>query len=127
MRTTSMVMALLVLGAAAAAATPTYEPRQAFSESDTNGDGRVDRDEFRVRTIDVFYAADANKDTFLSVEECAVLPGGNDLQRGDTNRDGKLDLDEFLRIREIEYEDVDRDDDGTLSVTEVIEAWEPRK
>ncbi len=127
MRTTSMVIALLLLGVAAAAATPTYEPRQAFSESDTNSDGRVDRDEFRVRTIDVFYAADANKDTFLSVEECAVLPGGDDLRRADTDGDGRIDLDEFLRVREIDYEAVDRDDDGTLSVTEVIEAWEPRK
>lgn len=126
MRTSICLLALLVAASAALAA-PTYEPRQAFSETDTDGNGEVDRGEFRVRTIDVFYAADANKDTVLGSEELTVLPGAASLRAGDTDRDGRLDLDEFIRIREIEFESADGDDSGTLSVTEVIEAWEPRK
>ena len=124
---------MLVSGAAFAqaaqpAAKPTYDPRTAFTETDTNHDGAVDREEFEQRLTEVFYAADVNKDGTLSSQEVtATLVQTESLGAADSNHDGKLTLHEFLRARSQDFEQADTNDDGLLEVDEVVNAYETRQ
>jgi Ca2+-binding EF-hand superfamily protein len=127
--TTTLVLATALWAAGpAAAAEPRapYDPRAAFAEADTNHDGSVDHEEFHARIVEVFYAADRDKDGFLSVEELEVLPLGGDLAKADRNGDGKLSLREFYRLRFADYDDADQDGDEVLSVDEVVGVFERR-
>jgi Ca2+-binding EF-hand superfamily protein len=129
MRSTWMlVLAAVFLSAADAAraeeAQQKYDPRAAFAETDTNHDGIVDRQEFDVRIVEVFYRADVNKDGFLSAEEIARLTFPDDMKNADSNGDGRISLHEFERVRELDFETADRNKDGVLSVDEVIAVYE---
>lgn len=116
----------LVAGAARAqAGKPTYDPRAAFAETDTNHDGAVDHDEFLARMTEVFYRADVNKDGVLTVDEVtATLVQTPNLDAADANHDGKLTLHEFLSARFKDYDQVDTNGDGLLELDEVVNAYE---
>jgi Ca2+-binding EF-hand superfamily protein len=106
---------------------PSYDPRTAFSETDTNHDGAIDREEFEARMTEVFYAADVNKDGTLSAEEVTVtLVQTENLTSADSNHDGKLTLHEFLRARSRDFEQTDTNGDGLLEVDEVVSVYEKR-
>jgi hypothetical protein len=109
----------------AQAAKPPYDPRVAFSETDTNHDGAIDRDEFDERMTNVFFLADTNKDGTLSPAECAatLVQTGN-LGTADSNHDGRLTLHEFLRARARDFDRVDTNADGLLELDEVIVVFE---
>jgi hypothetical protein len=128
----ALVVAVGVVGGGAHAQTakPTYDPRAAFAETDTNHDGAVDHDEFLARMTEVFYRADVNKDGVLTVDEVAVtLVQNPNLDAADTNHDGKLTLHEFLTARFKDYDQVDANHDGLLELDEVVNAYEkpPKK
>ena len=101
-----------------------YDPRTAFKEADSNGDGTIDRWEFYNRIVEVFYHADADKDGYLSREEIARLTFPDDMQNADSGHDGRISLNEFLRVRELDFETADRNKDGVLSLQEVIDIYE---
>jgi Ca2+-binding EF-hand superfamily protein len=121
----------LALGVSAATAVlaqakpPPYDPHQALHETDTNGDGFVDRGEFEARMVEVFFFADTDRDGFLSEEELAkgvVFP--EDFRHADTNHDGRLSLYEFEAVRFHDFDRVDADKDGRLSEAEVVAVYE---
>jgi hypothetical protein len=96
------------------------DPRAAFADTDRNGDGRVDPEEFNARMIETFFFADKDKDGYLVVAEYAVLGlAPEDFQRGDANRDGRLGLYEFLDTMDEVFDRADANSDGTLSLEEV--------
>lgn len=101
-----------------------YDPRAAFAETDTTADGAIDRQEFYVRVVEVFYRADTNKDGFLAADEVALLTFPDDMRKADSNRDGRISVHEFVRIRDLDFEEADRDKDGLLSIDEVVGAYE---
>lgn len=105
-------------------AKPAYDPKAAFTETDTNHDGQIDIEEFHVRIVDVFYVNDANKDGFLVVEEFNRLPFHEDFAKADRNADGRLSLPEFVRIRFVQFEAADSNHDGQLSSEEVVTVYE---
>ena len=109
---------------AADAAPPKHDPRKAFKESDTNGDGAVDHEEFQIRITEVFYFADANKDGYLDATELKALAFPEDFKEQDKDANGRVSLREFLRVRFIDFEKVDTNEDGVLEVDEVVSAWE---
>jgi EF hand/EF-hand domain pair len=124
---TALLVAVELVGgsAGAQAGTPTYDPRAAFAETDTNHDGAVDHDEFLVRMTEVFYRADVNKDGVLTVDEVgATLVQAPTLDAADANHDGKLTLHEFLSARFKDYDQVDTNHDGLLELDEVVKAYE---
>ena len=97
-----------------------------FEEMDTNGDGRVTRDEWRGndRSFDVH---DWNRDGMLSGDE--LRPGSRrrtDRDRSvrfdqlDRDNDGYLSFSEWPRDRQVFYR-LDRDDDGRLSRSELAD------
>jgi len=108
----------------AADAGPKHDPRAAFKETDTNGDGVVDHEEYHVRIVEVFYFADANKDGFLDPAELRRLAFPEDFTEDDKDANGRVSLREFLRVRFADFTKVDTDGDGVLSVDEVVAAWE---
>jgi Ca2+-binding EF-hand superfamily protein len=110
---------------AAEAAKP-FDPRAAFAETDTNGDGQIDHEEFYSRMVDVFFAADTNKDGFLSAEEYSRLPFSQSFKDADTNHDGRISLPEFVRDRFRQFEAADTNHDGELSLDEVLSTYEER-
>jgi Ca2+-binding EF-hand superfamily protein len=72
----------------------------------------------------VFYAADANKDGFLDPTELKQLAFPDDFREDDKDRNGRVSLREFLRVRFADFPKADRDDDGMLSIDEVVTTWE---
>jgi len=104
-----------------------FDPRAAFAETDKNGDGQIDHEEFYERLVDVFFSADTNKDGFLSPEEYQRLPFSGAFKDADTNGDGRLSLPEFVRIRFRQFEAADSNHDGELSLDEVLTTYEERK
>ena len=124
-RPTVLAIAGLLMATAALADGPgSYNPRTAFSQSDTDRSGAVDRRELYDRCVEVFYHADGDRDGFLVVEEARRLPHVADLKTGDSDRDGRLSVNEYVRLRDLEFEAADGDKDGELTVDEVVEAWQ---
>lgn len=118
-------MALLALAARVGAedTAATYDPKAAFAETDRNGDGVVDLEEFHQRIVDVFYSSDADKDGTLSAAELARLPRPEAMKDVDENGDGKVSLHEFVRVRFLQFQEADVNHDGELTLEEVMRVY----
>jgi hypothetical protein len=118
---------LLVAPAARADDRPSgYDARAAHAQTDRNGDGQVDLEEFHVRLVDVFFLGDADKDGVITAPELnAVVVFPVALAEVDDNGDGKIQLYEFLHMRYEQFKEADENGDGLLSVEEVVEAAKP--
>jgi len=103
------------------------DPRAAFAESDLNRDRVIDRGEFQTRMVEVFYAADVNKDGFLDPTELKRLAFPEDFTDDDKDRDGRVSMHEFLRVRFHDFDLADTNHDGELSLEEVVAAYEGKK
>jgi len=121
MRPLMLALASLLLAGSAIAqpAAPTSEDvNRAFRETDRNGDGKIGREEFHQRTVEVFYFLDTNRDGYLVVGEIAVIPV--ELFRGaDRDGDGKLSLQEYLNARFKNFEAMDANGDGVVTREEL--------
>ena len=116
--------AICLLAAAAPGGACAQTDSEAFSLTDYNKDGVIDRQEYQRRMIEVFYFDDKNKDGFVTVEELQAI-GPVDMQAfraADKNGDGKLSVDELVTYRVVDFEDADKNHEGVLSYEEV-EAW----
>ncbi len=103
----------------------THDPRVAHQETDSNGDGQIDRAEFHARMVEIFFHGDANKDGYMVWAELAkavALP--EDFRDADRHGDGRYSLYEFIEVRFHDYGLVDTDHDGLLSVEEVVKVFE---
>ena len=104
---------------------PTHDPRVAHEETDTNGDGQVDRAEFNARMVEIFFHGDANKDGYMTPAELEkTVPFPDDFRDADRNGDGRYSLYEFIEVRFYDFRLVDTNDDGLLSVEEVVVIFE---
>ena len=103
-----------ILGQAALAA----GERSAFDETDRDGDGSIDHEEYRLRMVETFYFLDENGDGFLVLKE---MPGitEKDIADADENGDRRFDMNEFLVIRFLGFTAADRNSDGGLDRGEV--------
>lgn len=118
---------VLVFGAGSISAdeVPLHDPRAAHEEADTNDDGQVDRAEFHARMVEVFFFGDADKDGYLTraeLEKTVSFP--DDFKNADRDGDGRYSLYEFIEVRFYDFGVVDTDDNGLLSVNEVIVVFE---
>jgi Ca2+-binding EF-hand superfamily protein len=104
-----------------------HDPEAAFAETDENGDGRVDREEFHHRVVEIFFHGDRDKDGYMTPEELtAAVEFPKDFEGKDRNGDGRISLYEFIQVRFATFDEVDTDQDGTLSMDEVVKAFEVR-
>ena len=115
---------LAVWAAPAGADSMDGEARAAHSESDRNADGRVDRNEFYVRMVEIFYGADGDKDGVLILVELQKIDEDMVFEPADNDGDGKVTLSEYVDQRFESFHEADVNSDGMLSVEEVIDAYE---
>jgi len=126
----SLLTLALVLSAGSSSADDpkpksSHDPRAAHAAADLNDDGQIDRREFHLRMVEVFFHADTDKDGFMEVEElnrATVIE--EDFNAADNDDDGKISLYEFIEFRFYLFEEVDTDSDGRLSVEEVVVVFE---
>jgi Ca2+-binding EF-hand superfamily protein len=122
-----LTLALVLSAAFAGADTakPEHDPRAAHAEADQNKDGQIDRREFHLRMVEVFFHADTDKNGFLKPEElnrATVLE--EDFSEADKDGDGLIKLYEFIEYRFHLFDEADTNSNGTLSVEEVVAAFE---
>ena len=106
-----MGLALLSTAVAAHAAGP-KTPAEDFATLDLDKNGTLDWKEYRSRVSEIFFFADADNDGRLDAEEAATLGEGMAI------RDGGLSHDAFLEAHRKAFDDLDRDDDGRLTLAE---------
>jgi Ca2+-binding EF-hand superfamily protein len=122
-----VTLALLLSGVSAQAEdpAPTHDPKAAHAKADLNGDGQIDRREFHLRMVEVFYHADADKTGFLKPEELnKATVFEEDFSEADKDGDGRISLYEFIEYRFDDFDEVDTNSDGLLSAEEVTVAFE---
>jgi hypothetical protein len=84
---------------------------------DKNDDGVIDRGEFQILIIEIYYLADDDKDGTLTQKELEEVEPGV-FEAADANEDDKLTLREYENARFGDYEAADTDDDGVVSLPE---------
>ena len=103
---------------------PAHDPKAAHAQADKNGDGYIDRREFHLRMVEVFYHADVDKTGFLAPAELnKATVFEEDFSEADGNGDGKISLYEFIEYRFDDFDEVDTDSNGLLSVQEVVASF----
>jgi Ca2+-binding EF-hand superfamily protein len=121
------LFALAALPALAEEAPKAHDPRAAFAETDENADGRIDREEFHHRMVEIFFHGDRDKDGYMTDAELAgAVEFPKDFAGADRDADGRISLYEFIRVRFATFDEVDGDQDGLLSIEEVVNAFEVR-
>ncbi len=102
---------------------PPHDPRAAHAATDQNHDGEIDRDEFEQRIIQVFYFVDTDKDGFVTIGQLTVFDEALLFETADLDGDSRLSLPEFLDARFENYRRADTDRSDTLSIEEVVAAF----
>jgi Ca2+-binding EF-hand superfamily protein len=118
---------LLLLGASVAAADgapPDETLEEIFAQTDSNGDGFVDRREYYIRVVDVYYLADVDRNGTLDAKEFEWTLMG-EFEDADANGDAKVTLPELMNQGADLLEVADTDGDGQLSWKETTDAFEP--
>lgn len=111
---------------------------QAFKTIDSNGDGKISKEEAAAKSPNLaanFDAVDTNKDGFLSLKEIwdaqqkmseAVRQANEkftrSLQKADKNNDGKLSREEAKALPRLSnnFDQIDANKDGFLMLPEII-------
>jgi len=94
------------------------ELRQQFQETDRNGDGRIDREEFHRRSAELFYFLDKDRKSYLMIGDIKGL-AVEDFKAVDRQGDGKLTLEEFINARFRNFDAADTNSDGVLTIAEI--------
>jgi Ca2+-binding EF-hand superfamily protein len=105
----------------AASAVTAQDAQEDFRTTDRNGDGAVDAQEYRLRMVEVFYLADKNKDSSLTLEELQSSETVDVAAYGaaDANGNGVLLMQEFVEYRMTNFSQADANKDGKLTADEV--------
>jgi hypothetical protein len=90
----------------------------ALKAGDKDNDGSMDIDEFVAYEIELFTAADKNRDRFLSPQEAAAPDA--QFRAADRNTDGKLSLGEAVASKVIDFFEIDTNKDGVITVQEIM-------
>lgn len=115
------IVTVMIAAAAYGAEIDRMDANATMALSDKNQDGRLDREEYHQRMTEVFFFLDTNKDGSLTFDEIKVV-GNVDPERFKAiDRDGnqRLSLHEYLYALHNDFDEADRDKDGTLDVDEL--------
>lgn len=84
-----------------------------FERLDTNGDGVIQRTEFEVKKMEVFYVLDANQNIGIELEETNLKP--EVFNAADKDGDGTLSGVEFIEAPFTQFEAADTNTDQVIS------------
>ena len=95
--------------------------RERFKAADKNGDGRLDREEFRQAVIEGFYFRDKERKGYLTADQ---LPEARReaFKAANVKGDGRLTLQEEVNAMMKDFDAADVDKDGKLTYEE-LEAY----
>ena len=115
--TAALTLALLAPRVDAQIGTPRPDLRVAFNAADKNGDGRLDREEFRQAAIEGFYFRDKEHKGYLTANQ---LPEASRaaFKAANVKGDGRLTLQEEVNAVMKDFEAADVDKDGALTYEE---------
>jgi Ca2+-binding EF-hand superfamily protein len=118
--TWSLLAAALAAGAAYAQQPVVREEvvAAAVKAGDKDNDGSIDIDEFVAYEIELFTAADKNRDRFLSPQEAGAPEAL--FRAADRNNDGRLSLGEAVASKVIDFFEIDTNKDGVITVQEIM-------
>jgi EF hand len=115
----TLCCALVATGSATWAQLPSPQQlRQQFQETDRNRDGKIDREEFHRRSVELFYFLDKDRKGYLVIVDIQGLPP-EDFKAANRRGDGKLNLDEFINARFRHFDLADTNGDGVLTLQEI--------
>lgn len=109
---------LVATGAALGQMPSPQELRQQFQETDQNRDGKIDREEFHRRSVDLFYFLDQDRKGYLVLVDVKGLTP-EDFKAANRKGDGRLTLDEFINARFRHFDLADTNGDGVLTLVEI--------
>ena len=95
------------------------DSKRIFEIVDANKDGLVDRTEFRLNKMDVFFSRDKNKDRHLSREELSNM-GGATFSAVDKDGDNLMSAFEFNQADISKFKAVDLNNDGSITFDEFV-------
>lgn len=93
-------------------------PPVTMEKTDTDNDGRIDRQEFEGRIIEIFHSTDKDGDQRLSRDELGDV-NVKAFKKADENKNKKLNLKEYIRFRFADFERVDQDNDNLITPREL--------
>ena len=119
--------ALVVLAGFAGAQAPGRPDwKESFRFHDKNGDGRIDRAEFQEWITDVFYFRDTNHKGYLVQSDMQGMVAPELFKAMNRKGDGKLSMQEFLNALFKDFDAIDVNGDGSITIEE-IEVYIRRK
>ncbi len=120
-RYSTLAIALLALLAGPALAQTPAPPdlKERFQAFDKNQDGLIDRAEFQVWMVDVFYQRDKTHKGYLVYDDLKDVMSAEKFKAYDRNGDGKLILREFLNATFQDFAAADTSQRGALTLEEI--------
>jgi Ca2+-binding EF-hand superfamily protein len=114
-------MCALMLNILPAAGAERMDASATMALADKNKDGRIDREEFHQRMIEVFFFADVDKDGYLTYAELVAVQTVDPevFKRADRDGDSKLSLYEFMYVVHRDFEAADKNQDGVIDMQEL--------
>jgi EF hand len=106
-------------GLAWAQTAPPPDWRERFRAFDENGDGRIDRAEFQEWMVDAFFHRDRNKKGYLTEEDLRGVMTPEIFKALSRKGDGKLWLPDFLNAMFQDFQAMDTDGVGSITMQQI--------
>ncbi len=114
------LLAVLIVTVPVLAQSPTPPDwKERFRAHDRNGDSRIDREEFQQWMIEVFYFRDQSRKGYLVLADFNGTIGPETLKVINRKGDGKLTLAEFLNAAFLDFQAIDVDKNGYITIEEI--------
>jgi Ca2+-binding EF-hand superfamily protein len=114
------VLACSVAGAVGEAqTTPPPDWKERFRVHDRNGDGRIDRAEFQEWMVDAFFQRDRGHKGYLTIEDVQGSMTPEVFRALARKGDGKLWLPDFLNALFLDFQVIDTDRVGSVTVEQI--------
>ena len=117
--TTMAVLLASGLGQAQTTTTPPPDWKERFRAFDQNGDGRIDRAEFQEWMVDAFFRNDRGRKGFLTVEDVRGVITPEAFKAMSPKGDGKVWLPDFLNALFKDFEAMDTDHVGSITMGQI--------
>jgi Ca2+-binding EF-hand superfamily protein len=99
--------------------TPPPDWKERFGAFDQNGDGRIDRAEFQEWMVDVFFQRDRGKKGYLTIEDVQGALTPEIFKALSRKGDGKLWLPDFLNALFLDFQAMDTDRVGSITMEQI--------